>query len=565
MCGIAGVVSKEGEDVVPLLRGMLESIRHRGPDGAGITASGRISRGWSVEELEWDSMSGSAAMGHTRLAVVGGLVGLQPFVSDDGRIILLHNGEIYNYRDLRRSLEDRHKFETQTDSEVLAHLLAEHYDGDLFEAFNRIAPMLDGVYAVACTDGRSVVIARDLIGVRQLYWGENDELIAFASEKKALWRIGLMDEIRRLLPGEILCISQSGLRSARRSTDFLKPKGVTIRDFGEALKAYREVLVEAVRKRIAGLGRVGLILSGGVDSVLIAAIAKELGAELVGYVACTEEASDVDFARKAADQIGFPLRINYLDDQSILEFIPKVIATIEDRSLGQVEVGIPIMASVELAHEDGQIVLLTGQGTDELFGGYPWYRRIVELEGYEEFESRMWSDLNLLYKETLEREDKIAMAYGIELRVPYLDPEVIKVAFSIDPHLKICAPCDTLGKHIHRALASSLGVDPEIAWRPKEAAQHGAGIHERILALARKQGFEKRVAEEVGYHMEEDLEENLGSSQRYGFKYDDPERWAIQDYAQLWIDSIAYEHDLLSPAERDRIRPYLLRAALLRR
>ena len=154
MCGIAGILSKDDKDVVPLLRGMLETIEHRGPDGAGITASGKVCHAKTVAELDWDSLQGNSAMGHTRLAVVGGQRGQQPFVSNDGQIVLLHNGEIYNYKALRSSLESHYQFDTETDSEVLVHLLSQHYNDDLLEAFSSIAPQLDGVYAIAASDGK---------------------------------------------------------------------------------------------------------------------------------------------------------------------------------------------------------------------------------------------------------------------------------------------------------------------------------------------------------------------------------------------------------------------------
>lgn len=561
MCGIAGLLSKKGENVIPLLRGMLESIEHRGPDGAGVMASGKVCYAKTIAELDWDSLGGNLAMGHTRLAVVGGSEGQQPLVSNDGHIVLLHNGEIYNYKALRSSLEKDYHFATQTDSEVLIHLLSQHYKGDLMEAFNNIASQLDGVYAIAVSDGKEIVIARDLIGVKQLYWGENENLVAFASEKKGLWNLGLRKDIHRLLPGKVIRLSSTGLEQTRRTPDFLRADKPAIHDLGEALETYETALKKAVQKRIPDLEQMGVIFSGGVDSVIIATIAKELGANMTCYTAGVGDADDIDFSKRAAAQIGVPIQVNQLDDQTLLDFVVKAIAFIEDRSLGQVEVAIPIIASVELAYQDGQIVLLTGQGADELFGGYPWYRRITEVTGYEELESRMWDDLNQLYKETLEREDKITMAYGIELRVPYLDPQVIRVAFDIDPRLKLRSTKDFEGKYIHRVLASTIGVSEEIAWRPKEAAQHGAGIHNRLLGLAEEQGFTESVAQQLGYRMADELEENLGSSQRYGFKYDDSSQWATQDHVQLWLDKLAYEHGLLSSAEQERLGPYLAATA----
>jgi asparagine synthase (glutamine-hydrolysing) len=563
MCGIVGIVSKDEDDSVPLLHKMLESIKHRGPDGAGVVASNDVCRGDTLDELDWHNLHGSRAMGHSRLAVVGGSHGQQPFVSDDGTLVLMHNGEIYNYRKLRKQLKSGHNFLTQTDSEVLVHLLSEKYDGDLFKAVSNIVPQLDGVYALAVSDGKDIVIARDLIGVKQLYWVEDDTCFAFASEKKALWSIDLRDEIHRLLPGEIIRFSSKGIERKQRSPEFLRSKEPAIFEIEKALKVYGMALREAVQKRIPDLDKVGMIFSGGIDSVLIAAILKELNANITCYTAGMSECSDIRFAEETAEQLDLPLRVKHLDSNALVELIPKVISYTEDRSLGQVEVAIPILASMEMAHEDGQIVVLTGQGADELFGGYPWYRRIIELDGYNEFENRMWDDLKHLYNETLEREDKISMAYGIELRVPYLDPKVIKAAFSIAPELKIRSTRDTVGKFIHRALASKLGIPDNLAWRPKEAAQHGAGIHYKLLSLAEKRGYSHILAEALGYEVNEFIDEVLGSSQRYGYKYDVKSRWATQDHVQMWLDSLAYEQDLLSPAEREQLEPYLKQAGEL--
>ena len=559
MCGIAGLVSKRGDNVAPYLYEMLQSIKHRGPDGAGVAIESGIYLGKTVDSLSWDCIKGPMAIGHTRLAVVGGISGQQPFISDDGHIRLLYNGEVYNYKYLRRSLESHHRFTTSSDGEVIIHLLSDHYRGNLEYALHNTVNQLDGVYAIAATDGKDIIIARDPVGVKQLYWGEDDISIAFASEKKALWSIGIED-IHRLLPGQIARLSKTGLEVVyRHSLHLPKP---TIDQLSKALSAYREALDKAIQKRLPD-HEVGMLFSGGVDSALIALKAKELGARLTAYTAGVKGSSDVDFAQRAAEEMDIPLRVAELSDEDLVSLIPKSMAIIEDRSLGQIEVSIPAIACMEIAHQDKQTVLLTGQAPDELFGGYPWYQQVIQEEGYSEFEAHMRDDFRHLYKDTLEREDKITMAYGMELRVPYLDPCVIEAAFLIDPHLKLRSSKDTQGKYVHRILAGEEGVPQEIAWRPKEAAQHGAGIHDRFLVLAEGEGFTPQIAEEIDYHMEEDLQENLGSSQRYGFKYDKPGRWAVQDHVQLWLDNIAEKSGLLSPQEERDLKPYLRQAAQL--
>src|ERR1051326_355852 len=175
MCGIAGVISKSGKNVVPTVRIMLSCMVHRGPDGAGIVADGQIAKSDSIAALDVEGIRGRNVLGHTRLAIVGGTCGAQPFQSCDGRFTLEHNGEIYNYKALRAGLEASknwsHKLQTQTDSEVIVHILEENFEGsDLVEAVRKTVAMLDGVYALAIRDevtGETVLV-RDRLGVRQL-------------------------------------------------------------------------------------------------------------------------------------------------------------------------------------------------------------------------------------------------------------------------------------------------------------------------------------------------------------------------------------------------------------
>ncbi|MDP6101447.1 MAG: asparagine synthase-related protein [Dehalococcoidia bacterium] len=557
MCGIAGVVSADEEDVAPSLRLMLNAMRHRGPDGAGYLVGNKVCRADNIDGLDWENAHGPMALGHTRLAVVGGAHGSQPFVCNGGPISLLHNGEIYNYQELRPELEGKHNFATATDSEVLAHLIGEIYAGNLTAAVEAALKRCDGVYAIAVTDGKQVVIGRDLVGVRQLYVGKQGPLFAFASEKKALWALGIKEGIRRLLPGQLSTISANGVVSSRQDPNSLIPDDVSISDAEESRKAYRRTLESAIAKRIQNQDRVGIIFSGGIDSLLVAQISKRLGANITCYSAGHADSSDLFHAVNMARGLNMELRPVSLEENAVMGLIPDVINVIEDRSIGQVEVAIPIFAAVRAAQKEGQIVLLTGQAADELFGGYPWYRHIIEGEGYDQFQFRMQDDLLHLYKETLEREDKITMAHSIELRVPYLDPEVIHTAMSIAPELKVFGGDDVLGKHVHRELAVEMGIPYDWAMRPKEAAQHGAGVHDLLDGLARSNGFGPDVAERVGYSAEDNTGEQLGSSARYGYRYGDREMWEPQDHVQLFLDWVAYENDLLTESERDRVGEFV--------
>src|ERR1051326_7863863 len=204
MCGIVGLLSKKDENVVPLIGAMLSCMIHRGPDGAGITANRCVIQSESFSDLQYHKISGDSALGHVRLAIVGGTCGQQPFCSCDGRLTIEHNGEIYNYKKLRKQLLKGHKFASQTDSEVIVHLLEDYLRNDnLIDAIRKTVARLDGVYALAIKDEKSgtITLVRDTMGVRQIYYGENDRFVAFASERKALWKVGIKEPTHRVLPG----------------------------------------------------------------------------------------------------------------------------------------------------------------------------------------------------------------------------------------------------------------------------------------------------------------------------------------------------------------------------
>ncbi|MEJ2720963.1 MAG: asparagine synthetase B [bacterium] len=547
MCGIAGVACDIERELGPLLREMLTAQHHRGPDGAGVLVGDRCQREASLDDIDFTELKGSVGLGHVRLAITGDAAGIQPFQSADGRLTLLHNGEIYNFRELWTRMMGRKRLQTGSDSEALCRLLEHEYRGDLQAAMERLLPHLDGVYALAVTDGRATVIARDRIGVRQLYYSFARGLTAFASEKKSLIALlGARARIHRLPPGRMMVIEPE----RREMRTFWRPERLRssdlLRDPNRAIRDYGKVLEEAVRKRVHDRDRVGVIYSGGIDSVLIAFLIQKLGVPFTCYVAGRDNgSSDIEWAKKTAAQHHFPLEVKTLSAQDIEAMLPDVIETIEDHSLNQVEVAIPMFAAIRTAQEAGERVVLTGQGADELFGGYPWYSTIVDREGYDSFLERSWEDTFLLYKECLEREDKIAMAHSIELRVPYLDPDVIRFAFSLAPENKIRRTGDSLRKRVHRALGVVLGVAEDIAFRSKEAAQHGANVHDVFNELATKKGYSARMLDSVGYDPDKSVSEKLGSSSRYGYKYGDEHLWEPMPHVQYYLDTKAAEVGLI--------------------
>ncbi len=548
MCGIAGLTASRPVELGNALKTMLKSMQHRGPDGAGFAIGRECRRAERLEDLDFDRSASRVALGHVRLAITGGSTGVQPFQSEDGRIALLHNGEIYNYRDLAGQL-DEGLLHTGSDSEVLFRLIEKHHRGSLEATMQKVLPMLDGVFALVVTDQEQTVVVRDRVGVRQLYYCRTpDGRLAFASEKKPLLALGHSGEIRRLLPGHMMTIA--GERDWVQS--YWKPEQLRtdqrISDGGAALERFGEAIESAVGKRVSGRPRVGIIFSGGIDSVLMAHLVQKTCVPFTCYAAGRSSGSaDLEWARRIADRLGYPLESAILTLSDIEELVPEIIRDIEDNCLNQVEVAVPIYAAVRMAQENGERVLLNGQGADELFGGYPWYTAIVAQEGYGEFEARSWEDACLLYKECLEREDKISMAHSIELRVPFLDPEVIRAAFAIAPELKIESGDDQVRKKIHRLYCESLGLPGDVVYRPKQAAQHGANVHSAFEELAERAGITRDYVQGLHYDSSRTVPEMLGSSSRYGFRYGEQDLWEPLPHVQFYLDLIAREKGVFEP------------------
>ncbi|NPU85856.1 MAG: asparagine synthetase B [Syntrophaceae bacterium] len=485
-------------------------MEHRGPDFHGIYLDGSVTRRETIDGLKtFLKKKSRIAMGHSRLGIIGAEGLCQPYVSCDGKLTLIKNGEIYNYSALKSLLLYSHRFETNSDSEIVVHLIEESYQGDLLEAVRRVTGILDGMYAFAVTDGKSVVLVRDPIGKKPLYYVNRDSIVYFASEKKALWNG--KDEPKRIRPGEILSIGIDGIK-IRQGTRIQLPQ-VDITDFRDAVERYKTVLVKAMQKRLTGLReeRLGVIFSGGIDSVLIAKLLQREGKNIVCYCTGTADSGDILAALAVAKELGLELKTSIIDEDLVKGILSEVIRNVEESGLLQVEVAIPMYMAAKMAAEDRIRVMFTGQAADELFAGYPWYSDVLKESGYLRLHEQLWEDLNYLYDDTLEREDKLTMSHSIELRAPYLDRDVIRTAMRISPRLKIQGSEDSLRKRVHRQAAVELGVPPYLAFRIKDPAQSGSGIHQIIENLANTHAGDMDTE-----LVNENIRTDKGSLYRYG-------------------------------------------------
>lgn len=461
---------------------MASTLRHRGPDWVGVFIDGETMVGRTPEQLDTSNIKGNLALAHTCLPVTNREKASQPLTGCLVKLAITCDGCLFNSEKIRNHLTSHH-FLTASGCEVIVHLVEENYSENLLEAVKASLPELYGVYAFAIVGGNEIAVARDPVGVKPLYIGENDEVVAFASERKALWKIGLR-ETKPLLPGNVALLTSEGQLTVPAST--LRKPRVEKLDMETAAVRLKQALYEAFAMRIKGVEKLGIAFSGGLDSSLAAKIVSDLGGEALLYTAGLEGAPDVKAAEEVCSTLGYELQTRILTAKDVETYLPKVIYAIEEADVMKVATGLPLYAAAELAHSDGIKVMLSGQGSDELFGGYARYLTILRRGGYSQLHENLWTDLAAIYRINLQRDDAVAMANSVELRVPYLDVEVIKTAMSIPPSLKIFDREDVLKKRVLRQVAKMIGLPAKIVDRPKKAVQYGSGVDKAIKALAKK-------------------------------------------------------------------------------
>lgn len=442
MCGIAGVFGMPESDRI--LDTMLKKLSHRGPDDSGTYRSETVS------------------LAHARLSIIDVAGGKQPIFNEDGTACIVFNGEIYNHRELRKRLEANHSFVTDTDTEVILHLYEELGPDCVRE--------LDGMFAFAIygTDGE-LFLARDPLGIKPLYTGRLDGCTYFASEMKAL--MGVIPEFEAFPAGHSY---HSG--SGRRMFFSIPEHKITPMTPDEAQTGIRSLLERAVVKRLMADVPLGVFLSGGLDSTIIAAIAREhipgLHTFSVG-MACSE---DRRYAQMAAEYLETQHHEYVYTLDEMLDALPKVIYHLESFDAALVRSAIPNYFLARLASAHVKVVL-SGEGADEIFSGYHYLK---QFEG-DRLHQELVEITEALHNTNLQRTDRMTMAHGIEGRVPFLDIDLLRFVFTVPPELKL-GPDDTEKWILREAFRDIL--PEEIADRRKSKFSEGAGSSDVLAQVA---------------------------------------------------------------------------------
>jgi len=458
MCGIVSIFNIQEQ--TPELRQkalrMSQKIRHRGPDWSGIYCGG------------------SAILAHERLSIVDPESGKQPLFSPDKKQILAVNGEIYNHQNIRKAYANKYQFQTGSDCEVILALYREK-GIDFLED-------LSGIFAFALYDAEKdeFLIARDPIGVIPLYIGyDSDGKVYVASELKALE--GNCERYEPFLPGHYY-YSREGKMTRYYKRDWMVYDNV--KDNPSSVDDIRTSLKATVKRQLMSDVPYGVLLSGGLDSSVISAVAEHYSENRVeeggstkawwprlhSFAVGLKGAPDLAKAKLVADHIGtVHHEINYTIQEG-LDAIRDVIYFIETYDVTTVRASTPMYLLARVIKSMGIKMVLSGEGADEIFGGYLYFHKAPDAKAFHEETVRK---LSKLYLYDCLRANKSLSAWGVEGRVPFLDKEFLDVAMRTNPEAKMC-PGQTMEKKIVREAFSDM-LPAEVAWRQKEQFSDGVG------------------------------------------------------------------------------------------
>ncbi|MDR0872083.1 MAG: asparagine synthase B [Prevotellaceae bacterium] len=460
MCGIVGVFNfkKSPEKLRAQALKMSKCIRHRGPDWSGIYAGEK------------------AILAHERLSIVDPQSGKQPLYSKDGKLVLAVNGEIYNHEAYREKYAGKYEFLTKSDCEVILPLYRDK-GVDFLEDLN-------GIFAFALYDieKNEYLIARDHIGIIPLYIGwDDDDTLYVASELKALE--GYCAKIEEFLPGHYLS-SKDNKMTKWYKRDWMDYENV--KNNKTSIDELRTALEDAVHRQLMSDVPYGVLLSGGLDSSIISAVAKRYSAkriesgntqeawwpQLHSFAVGLEGSPDLVAAKKVADYIGTVHHEIHFTVQEGLDAVRDVIYHLETYDVTTVRASTPMYLMARVIKSMGVKMVLSGEGADEIFGGYLYFHKAPNAE---EFHKETVRKLDKLHAYDCLRANKSLAAWGIEGRVPFLDKVFMDIAMRLNPEDKM-AKNGKMEKWVLRKAFEDY-LPQSVAWRQKEQFSDGVGYN----------------------------------------------------------------------------------------
>jgi asparagine synthase (glutamine-hydrolysing) len=460
MGALVAVVQKGEPTAASTVSVMLKELAHRGKDAYGIASAKQQTLSDSLEKLNPEKTRSNIALGYIFSKI---LPTDTPQLITTENFTLAFEGRIYPPQKTAEKLKPA--------AEDTAESIIKNCNGD---------------YTFAIATSNSLIVGRDVVGVAPLYFGRNETLFAIASERKALWKLGLKAE--SFPPGNIAKVEEDTSFSFK-PVRTVKQLPLTMSEIDPATKRLHNLLQQSTENRVSDVKEVAVAFSGGLDSSIVAFLAKECGVKARLITVGLENMPETTYAEKAAGALNMPIHVNTYTLDDVEKVLPKMLWLIEEPNFINASIAIPFYWTAELAASLGLDVLLAGQGADELFGGYHRYLTTYAERGVDALQKTLFNDVANCYETNFQRDNKTCTFHGVDLRLPFADLRVVNFALSLPLQFKIESSSDKLRKKILRKVAENMGLPSFIVNKRKKAVQYATGVNKALRKLAKRENL----------------------------------------------------------------------------
>lgn len=455
MGAIIAVISKKEENAAEAAVAMLKTLKHKRAEAFGIASSTTMKRVEHIEALEnQKDIDSPIIIGHIFSEILASDKP-QPQKLEDVTLVL--EGRIYSTGNRIMKVETVKNFVKET----------------------------AGFFAFAMAQTDNVIAGRDPMGIYPFYYGENRDFAALSSERKALWKIEIKNA-KSFPPGHLATVNKNGFKFEDVKTlSYSKPKEIEMRT---AVRNLQTLLTKSVRETVAGLRELAIAFSGGLDSSIIASLAKNLGATVHLIHVSLQNQLETEHAKEVAEELNLPISICLYSESDVEKVLRKVSWLIEEADPIKTSIGIPFYWVAEKAAEKNFEIMLAGQGADEMFGGYKRYVTEYLRFGKKHVQKTIFNDIVRMYETNFERDFKICNYHNVELRLPFAAYQIAKLAVELPLKFKMEMRDEGLRKLVLRQVAKNLGLPQLVVNRPKKAVQYATGVSKVLEKLAHKKG-----------------------------------------------------------------------------